>query len=84
MLMVAGFLLIVGTVMSPVTAVIIFLPIIQSIATFGDIDPVHMGLIVVLTLTLGLVTPPYGICLLIATQIGNVSRLRPSWLPSWS
>jgi tripartite ATP-independent transporter DctM subunit len=73
MLMVAGFLLIIGTVLSPVTAVIIFLPIIQSIATFGGIDPVHMGLTVVLTLTLGLVTPPYGICLLIATQIGNVS-----------
>jgi tripartite ATP-independent transporter DctM subunit len=73
MLMVAGFLLIIGTVLSPVTAVIIFLPIIQSISTFGGIDPVHMGLIVVLTLTLGLVTPPYGICLLIATQIGNVS-----------
>ncbi len=73
MLMVAGCLLIVGTVLSPVTAVIIFLPIIQQIARMGGIDEVHMGLICVLTLTLGLVTPPYGICLLIATQIGNVT-----------
>ncbi|MCC5979983.1 MAG: TRAP transporter large permease [Salinarimonas sp.] len=73
MLMVAACLLVVGTVLSPVTAVIIFLPIIQEIARMGGIDEVHMGLICVLTLTLGLVTPPYGICLLIATQIGNVS-----------
>ena len=73
MLMVAGCLLVVGTVLSPVTAVIIFLPIIQQIARMGGIDEVHMGLICVLTLTLGLVTPPYGICLLIATQIGNVT-----------
>ncbi len=72
MLLVGGFLLVVGTVLSPVTAVIIFLPIIQSIANFGGIDQIHMGLIVVLTLTLGLVTPPYGICLLIATQIGGI------------
>jgi len=71
-LLVGGFLLVVGTVLSPVTAVIIFMPIIQSIATLGDTDQIHMGLIVVLTLTLELVTPPYGICLLIATQIGGI------------
>lgn len=76
MLMVGAFLLMIGTVLSPVTAVIIFLPIIQQIANVGGIDHVHMGLIVVLTLTLGLITPPYGICLLIATQIGNVSTPR--------
>ena len=73
MLMVCACLLVVGTVLSPVTAVIIFLPIIQEIARFGGIDQVHMGLICVLTLILGLVTPPYGICLLIATQIGDIT-----------
>ncbi|WP_265519350.1 TRAP transporter large permease [Nitratireductor luteus] len=75
-LMITAFMLIIGTVLSPVTAVIIFLPIIQSIGTIGGIDQVHLGLIVVLSLMLGLVTPPYGICLLIATQIGNVSTPR--------
>lgn len=76
MLMIMGFMLIIGTVLSPVTAAIIFLPIIQSIGNVGGIDQVHLGLIVILSLTLGLITPPYGICLLIATQIGNVSSLR--------
>ncbi len=76
LLMIMGFLLIVGTVLSPVTAVIIFLPILQQIGTAGGIDQVHMGLIVILSLALGLVTPPYGICLLIASQIGEVSAPR--------
>jgi TRAP-type C4-dicarboxylate transport system permease large subunit len=75
-LMIMGFMLIVGTVLSPVTAVIIFLPIIQSIGNIGGIDQVHLGLVVVLSLTLGFITPPNGICLLIATQIGNVSTPR--------
>ncbi len=76
LLMIMGFLLIVGTVLSPVTAVIIFLPILQQIGTAGGIDQVHLGLIVILSLALGLVTPPYGICLLIASQIGEVSAPR--------
>ena len=76
MLMIMGFLLIVCTVLSPVTAVIIFLPIIQQIATAGGIDQVHLGLIVILSLALGLVTPRYGICPLLASQIGEVSAPR--------
>lgn len=76
MLMVMGFMLVIGTVLSPVTAVIIFLPIIQGLCLAADINQIHMGLVVILSLTLGLITPPYGICLLIATQIGEVSMPR--------
>jgi TRAP-type C4-dicarboxylate transport system permease large subunit len=39
---------------------------------FG-MDPVHLGLIVVITLAIGLVTPPYGLCLLLAAKIGELS-----------
>ena len=76
MLMVMFFMLVIGTVLSPVTAVIIFLPIIQGICNAADINQIHMALVVILSLTLGLITPPYGICLLIATQIGEVSMPR--------
>lgn len=75
-LLIVGFMLVIGTVLSPVTAVIIFLPILQNIGTIAGIDQIHLGVIVILTLALGLVTPPYGICLLIATQIGEVSTPR--------
>lgn len=76
MMMISAFLIIVGTVLSPVTAVIIFLPIIQALGNVAHINDVHMGLIVVLSLTTGLVTPPYGICLLIGCQIAEISATR--------
>lgn len=76
MLLVMLFMLVIGTVLSPVTAVIIFLPIIQGLCIAADINQIHMALVVILSLTLGLITPPYGICLLIATQIGEVSMPR--------
>ena len=75
-LMIAAFLIIVGTVLSPVTAVIIFLPIIQALGNVAGLNDVHLGLIVVLSLTTGLVTPPYGISLLIACQIAGISVTR--------
>ena len=67
------FLLIIGTFLSPVASIIIFLPIIQAMGDAGGIHPIHLGIIVNLTLALGQITPPYGICLLIACQIGDLS-----------
>ena len=66
-------LLIVGTFLSPIASIIIFMPIIQALGEAAHLDPIHLGLIVNLTLALGMVTPPYGICLLIGSQIGKIS-----------
>jgi TRAP-type C4-dicarboxylate transport system permease large subunit len=41
--------------------------------TAAGIDPYHMGIVVVLTLAIGLITPPYGLCLLIASDLGGLS-----------
>lgn len=70
--MVAFLLLILGTFMSEIATIIIFTPIFLQIQEIGGIDPIHMGLVVVMTLCLGLVTPPLGICLLIASKIAEV------------
>ena len=67
------FLLFIGTFLSPITAIIIFLPIIQQLGRVVNINDVHLGLVVVLTLSLGMVTPPYGSCLMITSQIGEIS-----------
>ncbi|MBS4020956.1 MAG: TRAP transporter large permease [Dethiobacter sp.] len=75
-LLIVAFLLIIGTFLSPITAIIIFLPIVQGLGNAAGIAPVHLGIIVVLTLSLGMVTPPYGICLLIASQIAEVPAPR--------
>ncbi|WP_242866759.1 TRAP transporter large permease [Abyssisolibacter fermentans] len=75
-LMLIVFLLIIGTFLSPITSIIIFLPIIQNLGNVAGFNPVHLGVIVVLTLSLGMITPPYGICLLIAAQIGKIPAPR--------
>lgn len=76
LILMMAFMLVIGTVLSPITAIIIFMPIIQEITQAAGINQIHMALVVCLSLALGLVTPPYGICLLIAAQIGEVSMPR--------
>jgi len=73
MLMLVVFLLLVGTVLNPISAVLIFLPIIQGLGQTAGVHPVHLGVLTTIVLSVGLITPPYGICLLIACQIGQVS-----------
>jgi tripartite ATP-independent transporter DctM subunit len=64
---------IVGMFMDAVPAIIILQPIVGEITTAGGIDPYHMGIVVVLTLAIGLLTPPYGLCLLIAADLGGLT-----------
>lgn len=45
------------------------LPLVKSIG----VDPVHFGLMIVLNLNIGLVTPPFGMCMFIANQIARAS-----------
>lgn len=66
------FLLLIGTFLSPITAVVIFMPIIQRLGELGHIDPVHLGVSCIIALATGLITPPYGMCILLAAQIGGV------------
>ncbi len=61
--------LILGCFLDTVPAIIMFLPIVQALGDSAGIHPVQMGVIVVLTGALGLVTPPYGVCLLVASKI---------------
>ena len=69
-------MLVMGTFLSPIATIIIFMPIIQALGEAASLNPIHLGLIVNLTLALGMVTPPYGICLLIGSQIGEISAPR--------
>jgi TRAP-type C4-dicarboxylate transport system permease large subunit len=64
---------IVGDFIDAVPAIIIFLPIIRALTELGGIHPVHMGVTIVVTLAFGLITPPYGISLLMASKFVGVS-----------
>ena len=72
-LLLIAFLLVIGTFLSPLSAIIIFMPIFQQLAAVGGFNDIHMGLIIIMTLSLGMVTPPYGTCLMITSQIGEIT-----------
>ena len=65
--------LIVGMFIDAIPAIIIMGSILYPIAQVAGIHPIHFSLIGVVTLAFGLVTPPYGMCLLIASRIGEQS-----------
>ncbi len=67
------FFMFIGTFMDAVPAMILFVPIILPSAIALGIDPIILGLIIIVTLSLGLVTPPYGLCLLIASSISGIT-----------
>lgn len=72
LLMVNIVLLLVGLVFDTVAGMVMFGPILIPMASMYGIDPLHFGLIFVVNLTIGLVTPPVGICLFITAGIGKV------------
>jgi C4-dicarboxylate transporter, DctM subunit len=63
---------IVGDFIDAVPAIIIFMPIVTALAVLGDINSVHMGVVIITTLVFGLITPPYGLSLLMASKFCDV------------
>jgi C4-dicarboxylate transporter DctM subunit len=70
-LLVAAFVII-GDFVDAIPAIIIFMPIIIKLTDLGGINPVHMGVVIITTLAFGLITPPYGIALLMASKFVEV------------
>ncbi|MBT7952712.1 MAG: TRAP transporter large permease [Gammaproteobacteria bacterium] len=64
-------LLFIGMFIDPAAAIILFAPILSTVAVSAGIDPVHFGVIMILNLNLGLLTPPLGICLFAAEEIAD-------------
>ncbi len=73
LLLVNVFLLIVGMFMETFAAIVILGPILSPIAVSYGIDPVHFGLIMIVNLAVGMVTPPVGVNLFIACGIARIS-----------
>jgi tripartite ATP-independent transporter DctM subunit len=63
---------IVGDFIDAVPAIIIFMPIITKLTEVGHINPLHMGVVIITTLVFGLITPPYGLSLLVASKYVGV------------
>jgi C4-dicarboxylate transporter DctM subunit len=76
MLLIVLLYIILGTFMDAIPAILIFVPIIQPVALKVGIHPVHLGVVIVMTLALGLLTLPYGLCTLTACSVAGIPVTR--------
>jgi tripartite ATP-independent transporter DctM subunit len=73
LLLVNAILLLLGAFLEGSTIILIILPVLLPTAVALGIDPVHFGVMAVLNIMIGLVTPPYGLLLFMMMKIANVS-----------
>lgn len=65
-------LLFIGTFMETVAAIIILVPVLLPVVTQIGMDPLHFGIVLVVNLAIGMVTPPLGVCLFIGCSIADI------------
>lgn len=80
-------LLLIGTFLETLAAIVILTPILLPVTTSIGMDPVHFGIVMVVNLAIGFVTPPLGANLFMASQVGDIrfedlSRAVMGWIVS--
>ena len=70
---VAGSFLVIGCFIDAIPAIIILGTILAPLAASVGLHPLHFAIIGVISIAFGLVTPPYGLCLMIACSLGKVT-----------
>ncbi len=66
-------LFIIGMFIETSAAIILLAPILAPVAMHFGVDPVHFGLIMVVNLALGMITPPFGVNLFAACTVARIS-----------
>lgn len=82
LLLVNATLLLLGAFLEGSTIILVMLPVLLPTAVALGIDPVHFGVMAVLNIMIGLVTPPYGLLLFMMVRIADVpfgALLRETW-----
>ncbi len=72
-LIIAALFLIFGLFIDAIPTIIILGTVLMPVAQVGGIDPIAFAIIGIVSLAFGLVTPPYGLCLLISAAIGGLN-----------
>lgn len=73
LLLVNLILLVLGCFLEGSTIILVILPVLLPTAVALGVDPVHFGVVAVLNIMIGLVTPPYGLLLFMMTKIADIS-----------
>lgn len=76
-------LIVIGTMLETIAALTVFVPVLLPLIEAVGIDPLHFGIVMVLTLMIGLLTPPFGVILFVLERITDVDveRIVRSMLP---
>lgn len=72
LLLVAGLMLVMGTVIDPTAVLVLIVPILMPIALRLDTDPILLGVVMILSLMIGLLTPPVGTVLYVLSTVMKV------------
>lgn len=73
LLLINAFLLFVGCFMEAIAAQMVLVPILLPVVVNLGVNPIHFGLIVVLNLMVGTLTPPIGVVLFVTAKVANIS-----------
>ncbi len=76
LLIVNVLLLFIGMFMESLAAILILVPVLMPMAIDFGINPIHFGLVVVMNFAMGMVTPPYGITLFVASSVAGRSIIQ--------
>lgn len=71
-------LILIGMFMEGISAILVMVPVLLPVAISFGVDPLHFGVIVILNLSIGMITPPYGITLYVASSVANRTVLQVS------
>jgi tripartite ATP-independent transporter DctM subunit len=69
---IAGVFLVVGCFLDAIPAIVIVGTVLEPLAKAAGLDPIHFAMIGIVSLAFGLVTPPYGLCLMISAHIAGM------------
>ncbi|MDH4174922.1 MAG: TRAP transporter large permease [Betaproteobacteria bacterium] len=69
---IAGVFLVVGCFLDAIPAIVIVGTVLEPLAKSVGMDPIHFAMVGIVSLAFGLVTPPYGLCLMISAHIAGI------------
>lgn len=78
-LCILAILLVAGAIMEATPNILLLVPLLVPVATTIGIDPIHFGVIMVVSLAIGFVTPPVGLNLYVASSITGVPFTQIAW-----
>ncbi|SFH86817.1 TRAP transporter large permease [Modicisalibacter xianhensis] len=72
LLMISAITFVTGMFMEEVSALMLLTPIFSPVAMMAGVDPVHLGIIITLNITIALITPPMGACVFVAAAVSRL------------